>query len=434
MSRSVGSLHAGVTVGVLAASLAASLALRDLPGREAVPRLLPALSAWAVAAAVVGLRGPRRSVATITALALLARAPWIGTPAHLSDDVFRYLFEGEALARGVDVFRFAPADLPGLDDALRARVNHPEVPSVYPPLALWWFRLLAATGAGLPGAQAATALTDVLGVAAVARWGSRAGALVLALHPLAVIESACGAHVDVPAVALATCAVAASRAERPLAAPVLAVLGAWTKLFPVVLLPGLLRPLSGRARVAVVGGGAALGVALAAPHLGWGPHLGTGLRAYASTWAFSGFAYPWLAPALGAATRPVLLAAAGATVAGAHLRWRDPAVLWLVAGTTFCLASPTVHPWYVLWALVPSCFLGRGEWALAAIGPLCSYAVLAGLDPATGRWTEVPGLWWLVWGLAALGAAAGHRLGRSVPTTTAPYPEANSSRNGSDAA
>jgi alpha-1,6-mannosyltransferase len=418
---------------VLPADLAAAVALaaswvgagwlRALPGRSEVPALLPLLAAWAVLAAVAGFRGERRGVAPIVALAVAARLPWVGTPPLWSDDLYRYLFEGAALARGHDVFRHAPAALSGVDDALRALVNHPDVPSVYPPLALWWFRALATVGT-VTGTQAMTAAADVAAVALTARWGSARGALVLALHPLAVIESASGAHVDVPAVALAVTALSASRSGRPALAAFAAVLGVWTKLFPVVLAPPLLRPLSTRARLAALVGGGLLGPALAAPLLTWGPHLGTGLRAYASTWAFSGFAYPWLSPLLGEATRPLLLAAAAGAVGVTGLRLRDPAAVWAVAGTVFCLTSPTVHPWYVLWALVPSLFLGRGEWALASIGSLFSYGVLAGFDPETGRWTEVPGLWWVVWGTAAAGAVAGRRLAahreRSDDQPTAP--------------
>lgn len=404
---------------MLATSWGAAYWLHTLPSRQDVPTLLAAVIPWTLAAATIALRGPERGWWVVVVAAVAARAPWVGTPPLLSDDVYRYLFEGRALALGHDVFRTPPAALAGVDDALRTLVNHPEVPSVYPPLALWWFRLLAASG-GVTAAQAWTAAADVVTVGLVARWGSRRGALLLALHPLSVLESASGAHVDVPAITLAVAALAATRAQRPGWAAAAAVAGAWTKLFPVVVLPTLLRPLSWRARALVVTGGSAAGVALAAPHLEAGAHLLTGARAYASTWAFSGFLFPWLEPWLGGATRPAVLAAAALVVGAAALRWRDPALVWLVAGTTFCLTSPTVHPWYVCWALVPSAFLGRGEWALAAAGASCSYAVLAGFDPVTGAWSEVPGLWWLVWGVAAAGAIAGRQLARNVPSTTAP--------------
>jgi hypothetical protein len=415
--------------GLAAASAVAASALgasrmASFVDRAEAPRLLPLFVGWAVVAVVVGFRGPRRGVAAIVAFAVVARLPWIGTPPLLSDDLYRYLFEGQAAALGYDVFRYAPAELPGVNDPLRALVNHPEVSSVYPPLALWWFRLLAAAGS-VWTTQALTAAVDVVTVGLVARWGSPAGALVLALHPLAVVESAAGAHVDVPAITLATAALAAHRSGNPRLALVAATFGAWLKLFPVVLGPTLLRPLPWPARAAVVAAGLATGVVLAAPHLSFGPHLLVGARAYASTWAFSGFVFPWLAPALGGATRPALAAVAVAVVLGAHARWRDPAVLWAVSGTVFCLTSPTVHPWYVAWALVPSLFLGRGEWALASIGSLLSYRVLLGFDAATGTWTEVPGSWWLVWGTAAIGAilgrcVAGDQLERSVPSATPP--------------
>jgi hypothetical protein len=411
------------SAAVVGLAVAGAVGIRGLASRDQVPGLLPLVVAWALGAAVVAWRGPVRGVAVVLGLAVAARAAWVGTPLLLSDDLYRYLFEGRALSLGHDVFRTPPAALPGVDDGLRALVNHPEIPSVYPPLALWWFRLLAVAGT-VPAAQAVTALADVVTVAAVAGFGSRRGALLLALHPLAVVESAGGAHVDVPAITLATLALAAHRAGRPGLALAAATLGTWTKLFPVVLGLTLLRPLTWRARAAAVLGGVATGLAFAAPHLSAGPHLLTGLRVYGSSWEFSGFAYPWLAPVLGGATRPALAAVAAAVVLAAHRATRDPAVIWLVAGTTFCLLSPTVHPWYVLWALVPSAFLGRGEWSVAGVGALASYAVLGGFDPRTGQWAEVPGLWWLVWGTAVVGAPLGAWLARqperSDPSPTAP--------------
>jgi hypothetical protein len=89
---------------------------------------------------------PALSPAVVVALALLVRLPLVGTPPLLSDDLYRYLWEGTVLGAGGDPFATAPAAWPGLDDVLRAHVNHPDVPSVYPPLALVWFRALALAG------------------------------------------------------------------------------------------------------------------------------------------------------------------------------------------------------------------------------------------------------------------------------------------------
>ncbi|MEQ1504424.1 MAG: hypothetical protein ABMB14_19440, partial [Myxococcota bacterium] len=259
--------------------------------------------------------------------ALAVRGPLIGTPPLLSDDLYRYLWEGHALAAGHDVFTEAPATIAGLDDALRARVNHPDIPSVYPPLALAWFRLLA--WFGTPAAvQASTALVDATVPLAIRAATGRAGpAWLYALHPLPALESACGGHVDVPAWALAAAGVAAWRLGRREAAWAAIVAGALTKLFPIVLAPVVLRAASPRRAVGwLVAGALAVGLSLA-----WvvGPSVPPGVRAYAGSWAFDGFAYPWLAPVLGEATRPALVAAAGLVAGAVWWRIRDPGHAWL---------------------------------------------------------------------------------------------------------
>jgi hypothetical protein len=75
-------------------------------------------------------------------------------------------------------------------------------------------------------------------------------------------------------------------------------------------------------------------------------------------------------------------------------RHRDPAVVALWAGGAFVLLSPTVHPWYVLWAWVPALICGVRAWTVLATLVPVSYAALASLDSATGQWVEP---WWPVW-------------------------------------
>lgn len=64
-----------------------------------------------------------------------------GTP-FLSDDVFRYVHEGRATRIGIEVpYTIPPRDIvPPPDDGISGRVNHPEIPAVYPPFSqglLW---------------------------------------------------------------------------------------------------------------------------------------------------------------------------------------------------------------------------------------------------------------------------------------------------------
>ena len=55
------------------------------------------------------------------------------------------------------------------------------------------------------------------------------------------------------------------------------------------------------------------------------------------------------------------------------------------------LLSPTVHPWYVLWAWVPALLCGVRSWTLLATLVPLSYAALASYDPTTSTWEEP---WW----------------------------------------
>ncbi|MCB9674817.1 MAG: hypothetical protein H6737_06845 [Alphaproteobacteria bacterium] len=343
--------------------------------------------------------------------AVAARVVLLGTPPLLSDDLYRFLFEGVALNAGHNPFLEPPSSLATLDPWLAARVNHPDIPSIYPPVAQWWFRLLALGGARPFVAQLATAAVDVLGVAllhrlCVQRRVPTWPALVWALHPLPVLESANGAHLEPLALAACFGALLAFGAGRGSAAAGLAAVGAGIKLLPVLFAPAVVRAL-GPARAALAGLVGVLGLAvLAIPVLSAGPGLVHALQTYAEHWSFNGLVHPLLHPVLGDWTRRVL-ALVGLSVAAHAATHADPARTWRQVGAGFVLLSPTVHPWYVLWALGPSLVLGGRAWAVAASFLMGSYAVLLTVTP--DRWTEP---WWLgpaTWGPALVALAAGLR-------------------------
>lgn len=412
--------------------------LHEAGARPGAARVLPVVLVWAVLVGIAALREPAPGPLAVAATAILVRLPLLATPALLSDDVHRYLWEGLALGEGHNPFLEPPASIDGLDDALRDRVNHPTIPSIYPPLALWWFRLLSVLGGTVATAQIATATVDVavaVGISEVLRARGRPvwPAWVYALHPVPALEAAHGAHLDVVALLCAVGAVALWDSGRSGAAVYAAVAGVGTKLMPVVMLPALVRS---RATAAHLGIAALALLVSAGPVLGAGSELFTAWRTYNAHWAFNGLFHPWIEPVLGAAARPLLVGIGALACGLAAWRTRDPLELWMVGGAAFVLLSPTVHPWYVLWALVPSLLLGRRDWAAAAVFLFGGYAVLLGFDPETGRWQEPWWLWWATWPPALSFLVAGawtRRQERSDASPTAPYPPANSARNGSDA-
>lgn len=389
----------GLCIGLSA--LSATL-LHLAPDRAWAAAVAPIGLIWVVAALVAALAGPPRTVAFVVAAAVAVRAPLVGTPALLSDDVYRYLFEGRAILAGHNPFVTAPAALVGFEEPLRALVNHPEIPTIYPPVALGWFVALAALGAGVAGAQALAALADVATVGALSAAGptARRGALLYALHPLAALESASGAHLEAPAIALAAWACVSVRGG-----PALGLLAAGTKLLPIALLPALARRAG--PTWTLVGGIAAsvLMLGLMWPVLDAGPALLDAFANYARHWAFNGFSWPLARWLLGDVGGRVALASVGA-LAALVVWWRAgdrPAVAWLAIGTAFLLVTPTAHPWYALWMLAPAAMLGRWGAAFATTGLLSGYLVLLTYDARTGAWSEPPWLWAATWVPVAAG-------------------------------
>lgn len=390
----------------------AAAALIGAPSRTEAWLAVPWLVVWGVAAVALSLRRPADPpLLIVLVVATLVRLPFFATPVLLSDDLWRYLWEGRMLNAGLDPFAMAPAAVVGLDDALRDRVNHPEIASIYPPVALLWFRLLDLAGGTALVARVGATLADLGTIVALRAAGQRRGvegaAWLWALHPLPAVESAHGGHLEAVAIALTVAAIAAGPGRRGFAAGVAAT---GLKLFPVVLLGPLLRPLGWSGRVIAIAAGTAALAALAAPVWGAGPALGFAAANYAQHWAFDAPVYPWLSPWLGEPTRPLLLVAFAGVVAVAWWREADPARVWASAGLAFVLLSPTVHPWYVLWALAPAVLLGQSALPLAAVASPLAYLVLRSFDTTTGRWDEGPGLWAATWLPFAALALIGRRL------------------------
>lgn len=129
----------------------------------------------------------------------------LAVPPVLSDDLYRYVWDGRVLAAGHDPYAHAP-DAPALAelrDAHALRVNHPELPTIYPPLAIAAFAALS--GLGLLGPKLLGLLGHALLVLAVARLTppdrSARASFAVALNPLLLAEGPLNGHIDVLAAA-----------------------------------------------------------------------------------------------------------------------------------------------------------------------------------------------------------------------------------------
>ena len=342
---------------------------------------------------------PAASVRAAVLAALAVRAVVVVSGAvTLSDDVYRYVWEGFVLRAGFNPFVHAPdsaaleplrgvATLDGT--VVWPMVAHASIPTIYPPGALALFAMLAPLGE--VGWRVLGAACDLGTVALLARVNPRAGWL-WALLPLPVLETASSGHLEGPGVLLWLLAmgVGANPTRGRQVRPLYAWLGATVKVLPGVL---LLR--AGWTRALL---GTLAGVALLLPY-----GTTTAAQSYTTRWAFNGSVFPLAEYVLGAATRPLLVGVGALIVGWGLLRVRDPARLaLLVSGALVCL-SPVVHPWYVLWPLAaalavgPTRAQGWRAWELLAVLVPLSYVVLATYDARTSSWHE--GVWsrWVIY-------------------------------------
>jgi hypothetical protein len=213
------------------------------------------LALYAVALLCV-LRHPamarrRSTLAWVLGCAVAFRLVLVPGAPFLSDDVYRYVWDGRVQAAGVNPYRFVP-DAPELahlrDEAVYPHINRRSyAPTIYPPAAQLFFRGAYAIGGGVIGMKLILVVVDlgtVVLLAAILAWSglSPAGVIVYAWHPLACWEIADGAHVDALATALLVGALAAvQHRPRALLAGVLLGLATLVKAYPVLATPAFLR-------------------------------------------------------------------------------------------------------------------------------------------------------------------------------------------------
>jgi len=372
--------------------------------------------AFYVAAAWVATR-PRtpspsgRILPLILIVGLVPRLLLLPTEPRLSEDLYRYLWDGRLGAAGVNPFPRAPDDptLARFRDGFEGTLNHAEVPTIYPPAAQLLFAATARIEA-TPRAWKATlfVLEAVLLLSLAfllrARGLPPERLLLYYWNPLVVVESFGSGHLDLAVAAFLVLALALHERKRDIGAGIAFGLAVLTKYLPLLLVPALVRARAWRA-LAVA---ALVGALLFVPFLGAGTALWGGLSAYARHWEFNGSLYPLLRALVPHGDGPRLalagLLAAAAVVIGVRARTLTGAAL--ATWVAFFIASPTLYPWY----LVPAVALlplhpDRGLLLFSGLVAL-SYLALAAFQE-TGTWL-LPG--WVPWveygGLAAAWIAA----------------------------
>jgi hypothetical protein len=387
----------------------------------AVPELTGLTGLLVILLAVILYRGERHPpnwpLWLILTIAMAIRVPFLMRPPELSDDIYRYLWDGLQLLSGQNPYALPPKDIPvvtGILQTIKAAVNHPELVTIYGPAAQLFFGLASFFGGTVAGVKVALVLVDLgcchllcclLRRLQIPPWKS----VLYAWHPLPVLEIAGSGHIDGVGLFLLLAALLAvtrndnstDRAIFPYAAGLLTACSVLVKLFPAVFLPGFLL-LQTQRRWPFIAAFILGSIALTFPFL---PELTNGLQTlhtYTANWEFSSFSFRSLRYLLDSSLAARMVIGAVFFLAASRLYLLFHRSLKTCSGQNktlamletfyalalfYLLLTPTLHPWYglyLIWLL---------PFAAEACGLILSWSLLLGYQVLIayfllGQWQE----------------------------------------------
>jgi alpha-1,6-mannosyltransferase len=371
---------------------------------------------WATSAAVrrgssfaPSVADPQWPLWAAFAFGLGLRLALLGSQPILEADFNRYLWDGALLAHGFNPFALAPAEVRALGyDDLRLelskvagpvfdQISFPHLRTIYPPVAQAAFALAHVIAPWSLAAWRAVCLAaDVMTFAAIVALLRACGrpplwSLLYWWNPLVIKEIANSAHMEAILMPFVLGALLMSVRGRHLSGAALLGLAIGTKLWPMMLVPLILRPLAAApvrllAAITIL---MVIGAGCAIPIWAAGPGALTGGLSFATHWTTNSAQFPVLeraavvalspfapsAPAVSLALR--LMAALLALAIALRLAWRPVGdagdlvgrAYWTI--TILLLLSPAQFPWYTLWVLpLAAVQPGRGWHVAAALMPL----------------------------------------------------------------
>ena len=299
---------------------------------------------------------PRR----VVFIGLISAAIWhllfLRLPTRPDDDIHRYVWDGRVQRLGYNPYTLIPGDpaLAALHTPETRTLNHPDLPSPYPPGAELFFHAVAAIHETVFAFKVAFVLCDVGIVFLLLSVLRRSGegehwVLAYAWHPLLAIEVAGNGHVDiVGALLLVLSFVALARRWRPLASVAFGLAVA-VKFLPIVLLPLYWKRL--RLRDAALAIAAVL--LLYTPFLRHGQISTGSLGTYVRSFRFNDPVFAVLERVITFQLAAAVAVLIGLLVAVSLTRKSETSFsdtfAWPMAASLFC--APVIYPWYFLWLL-----------------------------------------------------------------------------------
>ncbi len=344
------------------------------------------LSLWVCVFVVYGItlyyKGESQFQSLVGA-AIAFRLIGLSTFPALSDDVYRFIWDGRLLAHGYNPFLYLPSEIlstnfaaqAGLTESLFQKLNSPNYYTVYPPLLQGWF----AVSATLSGSDELTTVFWLRLPILLGELGTfwllyrllkgagnneniaRRGVLLYALNPLVIVELVGNVHYEGLTICFLLAGLYFYKKQKDLPSATFLGLAAGVKLLPLIFLPALLDKTNWRKSLhyfSVVGG-----VFLLPFLFFFDPviveNFSASLDLYFRRFEFNASLYYLLREfgtlILGynpiATIGPFLALVAISLIL--FFSWSRRLKLslperWLLALTAYLLCATTVHPWYIV--------------------------------------------------------------------------------------
>ncbi len=293
----------------------------------------------------------------------------------LSDDIYRYQWEGRVERVSINPYTVYPASagLAKLQDPAHPLKTGIRTPAVYPPLTELTFSFIRT----IAGYKRLFTVFDLATFFVL--WWILAllkqpphRILIYGWNPTVIVSFALCGHYDSLAIFTMMLAFVLLAVRKPLASHIFLALSFVSKFYALVLLPPFLK----RTRWPYVGAFAGVAALAYLPFAGAGANLFRGFSEYAARW--EGNASLFRVIRLAFATKSEAEFAVATIVFGlvAYAIWKQApllrAGLFLTAG--ILLLSPNAFPWYFTWTVPFLCFLPNAPWLLMTVTCVLGYS------------------------------------------------------------
>jgi len=346
----------------------------------------------------------KKYLLSILTLALLFRCILLPSIPSLSDDIYRYVWEGRVVSEGLNPFALAP-DSPALaqlrDATIFPLISRPNLTTIYPPLAQFIFAAASVVNYSVYSMKAAFIIFDLatIGLLLLTLNTLSMNPLRVALYainPLVIVEFAGSGHLDSAGICFMMLALYLCLKRQSLCSAAVFALSFLVKLFPLLLLPAIIRTRKAAAALIFF----CVSAIAFLPFLNAGQGLFHSLGIYAKDWMFNSALHTLLLKVVQDNQLARRIAAFIFIAIASCIYYRffkqldreEPisthhACFQLLGA--FLLCMPVVHPWYVCWIVPFLAISPNRAWLFLSGAVFWSYWILRGFA-ATGQWLESP--------------------------------------------